>query len=80
MRLAEIKTLGRMQNGHGTIGGMRLVCLWNTKEETMYGFALQDNQEVVRTVKQFYSDPTQMYKDAKEMCLQKKHKRHLSKL
>lgn len=61
IKLMEVKVLGNMQNGHVTIGDTRLLCLWNTNENVMYGFSLQNHQEVVKTVNAFNTNSEKFY-------------------
>lgn len=59
--LAEVKVLGGMQNGRCKIGDQRIVCIWDTSTNIMYGFALQNHKEIKKTVREFEFDPQKMY-------------------
>ena len=57
LKILEVKVLGSMQNGKCKIGDLRLMCIWDTRENVIYGFAMMNHKEVYKTTESFKKNP-----------------------
>jgi hypothetical protein len=66
LKLLEVKVLGNMQNGKCKIGDLRLMCIWDTRENIIYGFAMMKHKEVCKTTESFKKNPCNFHEKVME--------------